>query len=97
MATPDTKADTRQSIMNAARATVQALGYNALSFRDLAKEVGVKSSSVHYHFPTKGDLGAALARRYIDDASALFASMLESGTDIDTCARQYVAVFRAAL
>ena len=55
--------DTRQTIMNAARATVQARGYNALSFRELAKEVGIKSASIHYYFPTKGDLGAALASR----------------------------------
>ena len=39
--------DTRQTIMNAARATVQARGYNALSFRELAKEVGIKSASIH--------------------------------------------------
>jgi DNA-directed RNA polymerase specialized sigma24 family protein len=39
-----------ESIMDAARAMVQARGYNGLSFRELAKEVGVKSASVHYHF-----------------------------------------------
>ncbi len=60
--------DTRETIMRAARAAVQAHGYNALSFRELAKEVGIKSASVHYHFPTKGDLAAALARRYADEA-----------------------------
>src|SRR5205807_10608770 len=57
-----TKTDMREAVMAAARATVQAQGYNALSFRELAKRVGIKSASVHYHFPTKGDLGAALAR-----------------------------------
>lgn len=59
--------DTRQAVMAAARAMVQARGYNALSFRDLAEAVGVKSSSIHYHFPTKGDLGAELARQYTAD------------------------------
>jgi AcrR family transcriptional regulator len=57
-----TKTDMREAVMTAAKATVQSHGYNALSFRELAKEVGIKSASVHYHFPTKGDLGAALAR-----------------------------------
>lgn len=97
MASSDNKADTRQMIMNAAQAVVQAQGYNALSFRELAKEVGVKSSSIHYHFPTKGDLGAALAQRYTDDAAALMAGLLASGADTDSCARQYTAAFRAAL
>jgi len=40
-----TTTDTREAIMAAARATVQAHGYNGLSFRELAKQVGVKSAS----------------------------------------------------
>jgi TetR/AcrR family transcriptional regulator, transcriptional repressor for nem operon len=60
--------DKREEIMAAARAVAQSHGYNGLSFRELAKAVGVKSSSIHYHFPTKADLGAALARRYREDA-----------------------------
>ncbi len=48
---------------------VQARGYNALSFREIAKEVGIKSAGVHHHFPTKGDLGAALARQYTEKRS----------------------------
>lgn len=97
MASSDSKADTRQRIMDAAQLTVQAQGYNALSFRDLAAAVGVKSSSVHYHFPTKGDLGAALARRYTDAALAFMDDLLASGLDTATCARRFTAVFRAAL
>ncbi len=89
--------DTKQTIMTAARAVVQAHGYNALSFRELAKEVGVKSASIHYHFPTKGDLGAALARRYTDDAAAYFDELLAKSSDPATCIRNYTKVFRAAL
>lgn len=44
-------------------------GYNSFSFREIASAVGVKSASVHYHFPTKEDLGAALARRYAERAA----------------------------
>ena len=83
--------------MDVARAMVQAHGYNALSFREVAKAVGVKSASIHYHFPTKGDLGAALARRYTDDAVVYFDSLLAASTDPSTCIRRYTEVFRAAL
>lgn len=31
-------------------------GYNGFSYRDLSVLVGVKTSSIHYHFPTKDDL-----------------------------------------
>ncbi len=89
--------DTKQTIMTAARAVVQAHGYNALSFRELAKEVGVKSASIHYHFPTKGDLGAALARRYTDEAATYFDELLAKSSDPETCIRNYTKVFRAAL
>lgn len=97
MSNSEIKADTKQRIMDCAQLTVQALGYNALSFRELAKEVGVKSSSIHYHFPTKGDLGAALARRYSDSAQAFLENLLDAGTDTPSCMRAYTDAFRAAL
>ncbi|MCW5298600.1 TetR/AcrR family transcriptional regulator [Herbaspirillum lusitanum] len=89
--------DTREKIMAAARKTVQAHGYNALSFRDLAAEVGIKSASVHYHFPTKGDLGAALARRYTEDGIAYLGNLMEVHKDARTRIKKYAEIFRAAL
>lgn len=56
--------DTREAIIAAATVTVMTDGYNALSFRDLASEVGIKSASVHHHFPTKGDLAETLVERF---------------------------------
>jgi TetR/AcrR family transcriptional repressor of nem operon len=89
--------DTRESIMTVARGVAQAHGYNGLSFRELAKEVGVKSASIHYHFPTKGDLGAALARRYSADAKALLDGYLAEFRDPLICLRKYTDGFRIAL
>lgn len=89
--------ETRERIMGVARAMVQAHGYNALSFRDVAQAVGVKSSSVHYHFPTKGDLGAALARRYADEAEAALQALSDSLGDLAACFEIYTGIFRAAL
>lgn len=56
----------RDKILDAAEARMRAAGYNAMSFRDVANDVGVKSASVHYHFPTKEDLGVALVERYAE-------------------------------
>lgn len=89
--------DTRETIMAAARPMVQAHGYNALSFREIAKAVGVKSASIHYHFPTKGDLGAALARRYTDDAAAAFEAISARTIDPAKRLRAYTDSFRLAL
>ncbi len=87
----------RQKIMGAARATVQARGYSGLSFRELAKEVGVKSASIHYHFPTKGDLGGALAQLYTSDFAAYLDGLLADGLDREACIRKYTDVFRNTL
>jgi TetR/AcrR family transcriptional repressor of nem operon len=92
-----TKTDKREALMTAAKLTVQAHGYNALSFRELAKAVDIKSASVHYYFPTKGDLGAALAQRYTQDGSALLAEILEQSSDPSGCMDRYTRIFRAAL
>ncbi|TAU79545.1 TetR/AcrR family transcriptional regulator (plasmid) [Rhizobium leguminosarum] len=92
-----TKTDMREMVMTAAKATVQAHGYNALSFRELAKEVGIKSASVHYHFPTKGDLAAALARRYTEEGSAFLAELLATSEEATWCMDRYAEIFRAAL
>ena len=56
--------DKRAEIESIARDRVQRSGLRELSFRTLAEDVGVKSSSVHYYFPEKGDLTAALIETY---------------------------------
>ena len=92
-----TKNDMREAVLAAARAAVQARGYSALSFRELAKEVGIKSASVHYHFPTKGDLGVALAQRYTAEGAAHLEKVLATAPNPHACFDRYVEIFRAAL
>jgi len=55
---------------------IRQSGYNAFSFRDLADEVGLKSSSVHYYFPTKADL----VEEIIMDYKEAFFENLEAQT-----------------
>lgn len=53
-------------ILDAAELRMRRGGYDAVSFRDLAADVGIKSASVHYHFPQKTDLGRAVVERYVE-------------------------------
>lgn len=55
--------------MDAAEKRMRLGGFNGFSFREVASDVGVKSSSVHYHFPTKENLAAAVIRRRAKDMS----------------------------
>lgn len=58
------EATTRDMLLDAAERLARARGYNAFSFRDLSERVGVTTASIHYHFPSKGDLGRELTKRY---------------------------------
>lgn len=89
--------NSRDAILAAARRTAQAHGYSGLNFRDLADEVGIKAASIHYHFPSKADLGAAVARRYWEDTAADLESMLAETCDPIRCLHQYPGIFRKSL
>jgi TetR/AcrR family transcriptional repressor of nem operon len=90
-------ASARQAILAAARLRAQAHGYGGLNFRDLAAEVGIKAASIYYHFPSKADLGAAVARRYWEDTAAALDAMLAEDPDPAAGLRRYPNLFRAAL
>jgi TetR/AcrR family transcriptional regulator, transcriptional repressor for nem operon len=64
-------------IMDAAERRMQQGGFGGFSFREIAADVGIKSSSVHYHFPTKEDLAAAVIRRWAKYTSELIDKELE--------------------
>jgi TetR/AcrR family transcriptional regulator, transcriptional repressor for nem operon len=69
------------AIMDAAERRMRIGGFNGFSFRDIANDVGVKSSSVHYHFPTKEALAAAVIRRYTEDVAKIIERSFDKETD----------------
>jgi TetR/AcrR family transcriptional regulator, transcriptional repressor for nem operon len=85
------------SLLDAAELTIKAVGYNGLSFRDLAATVGIKSASVHYHFPSKARLGAAVARRYTDRLIQHLGELDSPGSNAEGSFAGYIAVFRTTL
>jgi TetR/AcrR family transcriptional repressor of nem operon len=56
----------KEAILDAAESRARRGGYHGFSFRDLAEDVGIKSASVHHHFPTKEQLAEVLTHRYVD-------------------------------
>jgi len=87
----------KEAILAAARRTAQAHGYSGLNFRDLAAEVGIKAASIYHHFPSKADLGAAVARRYWEDTAAALEAMRAETSDPVRCLGRYPEVFRTSL
>ncbi len=86
-----------EEILASAERLARDAVYNGFSFRDIAAEVGIKSASVHYHFPTKGDLGAALARRYADRFFENLGEASDLAYPSHTLIERFVAAFRDAL
>jgi TetR/AcrR family transcriptional regulator, transcriptional repressor for nem operon len=89
--------NTRERILATARRVAQARGYGGLSFRDLARDVGIKAASVYHYFPSKADLGVALARRYWEDSEVALESLLAESADPVAALRRYPETFRTAL
>lgn len=57
--------ETSTRLLDTAEQLIRQRGYNAFSFKDLAENVGIRTASIHYHFPTKADLGTSLMKRYV--------------------------------
>lgn len=61
METPKT---VREEILDHAVTLIMLRGYNGFSYRDLSDLVGVKTSSIHYYFPSKDDLVLEAVNEY---------------------------------
>lgn len=56
-------ATTRDEIIRLAEELLLLKGFNWFSYADISKQLGIKNAAVHYHFPTKEDLGLAIINR----------------------------------
>jgi TetR/AcrR family transcriptional regulator, transcriptional repressor for nem operon len=86
--------DAAVAIMDAAERRIRLGGFNGFSFREIAADVGIKSSSVHYHFPTKENLAAAVIHRYTDEVAEFIEQELAEDSDP---VRVWTRAFRGTL
>ncbi|MCB9111119.1 MAG: TetR/AcrR family transcriptional regulator [Anaerolineales bacterium] len=56
--------NSKRTILNLAESLLQDKGFNGFSYANIASELGVKNAAIHYHFPSKEDLGVAVIKRY---------------------------------
>ncbi len=57
---------TRSRILDIGERLVQVRGFNGFSYADVAAELSLTKASLHYHFPSKADLGEAIIARYAE-------------------------------
>jgi TetR/AcrR family transcriptional regulator, transcriptional repressor for nem operon len=72
--------DTRTAILDLAEQLVRSRSFNAFSYQDIADGIGIRKASIHYHFPSKEDLGVALIERFRRGVVAWASALVEAGT-----------------
>lgn len=86
--------DTRQELLAEAELLVRRRGYSGFSFAHLAEAVGIRKASIHYYFPTKDDLAAALVAAYDGRYDKMLAAITAASTNgverIDAYGRLYL-------
>ncbi len=85
------------SILDIAQELAQTRGYNAFSYRDISEVIGIKTSSIHYYFPTKGDLGEALVKRYRNNFKTALSLIDEQTHDPLKKLNLYMEIFKKTL
>jgi TetR/AcrR family transcriptional repressor of nem operon len=89
---------TRSRILDAGERLVQVRGFNGFSYADVAGELSITKASLHYHFPSKAELGEALITRYAERfaqaLAAIDADVALAPAKLDAYASLYAEVLR---
>jgi TetR/AcrR family transcriptional repressor of nem operon len=92
---PSTAAAT--AILDVAELLAQTRGYNGFSYADIASRLGVTKASLHYHFPSKAELGRALIERYRTLFGAALEVIDEQAKKAHEKLQQYVGLYSSVL
>jgi TetR/AcrR family transcriptional regulator, transcriptional repressor for nem operon len=74
--------DTREQIISLAEQLIKTRGFNAFSYKDISDPLAIKNAAVHYHFPSKTDLGAAVLDKELERMANL-KTMMEGMTEME--------------
>lgn len=91
------KALTAQRALAVAEDLVQTRGYNAFSYADIAKNLGITTATLHYHFPTKADLGKQLIHRYRNQFEDALADIDTAYSEAREKLKRYVGLYAKLL
>ena len=79
----------REQLLEHTLILIRQRGCNGFSYRDLAELVGVKTSSIHYYFPSKDDLVLEVVHQYRQTSVARLAA-IDTSLPLIEQARKYV-------
>ncbi|MGI9162870.1 MAG: TetR/AcrR family transcriptional regulator [Mycobacterium sp.] len=73
------RAERLEAVVAAARRRFEANGYKATSIADIAGDLGVNTGSIHWYFPSKDALFAAVVSRIVEESKDSVDAALEAG------------------
>src|ERR1700728_2042658 len=85
------------AILDVAEKLAQTKGYNGFSYADIAVRLGVTKASLHYHFPSKAELGRALIERYRTLFGAALEAIDQQAEEPREKLRRYVGLYSSVL
>ena len=97
MAKSGQNGDSAQRILDVAERLVQTRGFNGFSYADIAEALDVTKASLHYHFPSKADLGRRLIERYEQTFLALLKSIDATGMAPRDKLKRYARIYADVL
>jgi len=80
-------------ILDTAERLAQTRGFNGFSYADVAAQLSVTKASLHYHFPSKADLGLALIERYSLTFTKALATIDAHTNDAGEKLKRYVRLY----
>lgn len=86
-----------RAILDAAERLAQTRGYNGFSYADVAVRLGVTKASLHYHFPSKAELGRALIERYHAGFAEALGTIDREASEPCRKLERYVALYDAVM
>lgn len=89
--------ETRTALLDSAERAARRRGFDAFSYADLARDVGIRKASIHHHFPVKADLAFGLIERYAQRFSETLASIDRDHLSAAEKLYAYQSVYRDAL
>jgi TetR/AcrR family transcriptional repressor of nem operon len=90
-------ADTAARILDIAERLIQVRGYNGFSYADIAATMGLTKASLHYHFPSKAELGRRLMERYTETFVAALARIDRNSGAVREKLKSYVGIYSDVL
>jgi TetR/AcrR family transcriptional repressor of nem operon len=89
--------DSAQRILDVAERLVQTRGFNGFSYADIAEALDVTKASLHYHFPSKADLGRRLIERYEQTFLAVLKGIDATGAAPREKLKRYARIYADVL